>query len=271
MMPFKKISQAIIILVVILILRPHVGTFLSWFSLSDFKVDKVSTCITSGIVIFIFLYLSWKEKILTAFNITKPFYMVNAHAMLWPLFLFAPAFAVIYQNLLIAHPSDVLVFLSATIILSTAEEVVFRIFVFGILVKYTGKIMLPIVVSSILFGLMHYGNFFSGQMSIEFANGQVIYATFIGIYLCGVFLRTQNVYTVFLIHSIVNIVGMQNKLKESYLPEELIPTFEASPENEISSYIILFVIFPTIALFGILMARWADTEKFKEKLGLTTG
>ncbi|MGY6560866.1 MAG: hypothetical protein ACXITV_02045 [Luteibaculaceae bacterium] len=64
---------------------------------------------------------------------------------------------------------------------------------------------------------------------------------------------------------------MQNKLKESYLPEELIPTFEVSSDNEISSYIILFVIFPIIALFGILMARWADTQKFKEKLGLTTG
>jgi len=66
-----------------------------------------------------------------------------------------------------------------------AEELAFRGFLFPYMAKYTGNILLSMVIASLIFGLSHYINLFKHPENIYGINTQVVFAFSMGMFFCG--------------------------------------------------------------------------------------
>lgn len=97
-----------------------------------------------------------------------------------------------------------------------AEEFVFRGIIFSLLIKlmnnYKYNIYVSILISSLIFGVMHYSSLFSGLASLYPATNQVIFAFSIGIYLATILIITKNIVAIAVVHSLINIVGSFNTI-----------------------------------------------------------
>lgn len=92
------------------------------------------------------------------------------------------------------------------------EEFLFRGLVLNVLLtkiqndRYKGK-MEAIILSSLFFGAIHLLNLFSEPRMLNATIAQVFYATFIGIFLGALYLRTNNIWVVVFFHAIYDIVS----------------------------------------------------------------
>ncbi len=91
------------------------------------------------------------------------------------------------------------------------EEFLFRGVILNMLLEKgqenpTNKVS-AILISSVLFGLVHLLNLFDHPDLILFTVSQVFYATFIGIYLAVLYLKTRNIWVVALCHAAIDLAG----------------------------------------------------------------
>lgn len=99
------------------------------------------------------------------------------------------------------------------VLLSTGfyEEILCRGLVLTLLLRKWGStrkgIYLSVILSSLLFGLVHLSNFFLGRSSFLGSVTQVIFATFLGIFLAACILRNQSIWPAIVFHAIFNICG----------------------------------------------------------------
>lgn len=107
------------------------------------------------------------------------------------------------------------------------EEFLYRGFVLNVFLigkkggKGTGKAA-AIVISSVLFGLTHFLNLFDSPQLILATLAQFFYATFIGIYFAVLYLKTENIWVVVILHAFSNLAG------------DLPPIFYVCPEGAVS-------------------------------------
>jgi membrane protease YdiL (CAAX protease family) len=80
------------------------------------------------------------------------------------------------------------------------EEVAFRGFIFGHMLKRTKMVHLSAIVSSILFGLMHIVNLTHTPGASTWS--QVIYTMLFGFGLCGVYYQTGNIVPIIIMHAL---------------------------------------------------------------------
>jgi len=90
------------------------------------------------------------------------------------------------------------------------EEVLFRGLVFFVLMKAAEQskrgIMSAVIVSSIIFGLAHFPNLFTGA-NIIFVGIQIISATNIGLFFAVMYLRTKTLWIPIILHGLFNLAG----------------------------------------------------------------
>lgn len=91
------------------------------------------------------------------------------------------------------------------------EEFLFRGLILNVLLEkmgshWKGKI-LSIVISSVLFGLIHLLNLFENPNMINATIAQIFYATFIGVFLGALYVRVGNLWVVVIYHAIVDLAG----------------------------------------------------------------
>ena len=80
-----------------------------------------------------------------------------------------------------------------------------------------------VLASSILFGLWHLINLVSCPWLIVSTGIQVVYASFIGIYFAAIYLRTNNLWTVILLHSLFDFAGCFGELFDEQVRQGMIP------------------------------------------------
>ena len=138
------------------------------------------------------------------------------------------------------------------------EEFLFRGLVLNVLLakiqndRFKGK-MEAVILSSLFFGAVHLLNLFSEPQMLNATIAQVFYATFIGIFLGALYLRTNNIWVVVFYHAIYDIVS------------ELPAIFHTIPAQEMADISILDAIITAAFAFifvlaGLFLARkWRDT------------
>ena len=88
------------------------------------------------------------------------------------------------------------------------EEVLVRGLVLNVLLNKSGitrkEILRACWISSILFGLLHLSNFTTGAGVVETV-GQIIYATFVGMLLAAIYLRTKSLWPPIILHAVIDL------------------------------------------------------------------
>lgn len=126
-----------------------------------------------------------------------------------------PAALFLAENIIVTFPHGVYLDSAITYTIDNMgvglfEEVLVRGFLLGNMMHYwkhdKNRVWKSIFFSSLIFGLLHMGNLLSGAnlISVLF---QVFYATAMGIAFGAVYIRTKNLWSVVLIHGIVDITG----------------------------------------------------------------
>ena len=212
-----KIILGILITFLVLMLSGALGSELT--SMIDFLPIGFSVQIVVLFFSSILIYFFNKKGIID-FNIGK----VNAKQIIYPILL--PVFLVILSEFIIilggneGHPaidsmSNMQMFFIIVLLASLSEELLFRGFLQNMLepIKSFGikilkiKLSLPVIISGILFGLMHFGIMSMGA-SFDFAVQIVIAAMIMGM-IAGYYQEKYNNFSYALIvHVTSNLIGL---------------------------------------------------------------
>lgn len=106
---------------------------------------------------------------------------------------------------------EILFFILFVLLIGLAEEFIFRgIITDSILQRFdhsTAGIVFTVISSSILFGLFHFFNFFSGQ-ALEETFVQMIATSMTGCLLGAIYVRHKNIYAVAFLHALLDFTTM---------------------------------------------------------------
>ncbi len=106
-------------------------------------------------------------------------------------------------------PLDVIAFAVCCLLTGLFEEVVFRGALFSVIArllkKGKGSIIKTVVITSLIFGVMHIFNIFSGDVAGTFI--QVGYSTLTGALFAFTLIKTQNLLTCAFTHALFNFCG----------------------------------------------------------------
>lgn len=102
-----------------------------------------------------------------------------------------------------------LTFLVSCIVVGFFEELLFRVFVFQYLRNIWNKnrIIYPMIITSILFGISHLPNYFFNYLDIYSTLNQIFIAIVLGFFLQSLYVRTNNIILIGSLHALINYLG----------------------------------------------------------------
>lgn len=160
-----------------------------------------------------------------------------------------------------------ILFTLSTFVVGIVEELTFRGTIFPLLIKSfqttNRPVLISAVLSSFMFGLVHFINLFSQPENVVGIISQVFFATAIGVFFCGLMVRTENILIPCIIHALVNFSFGAGELKQT-LAE--IPDIEEVAGINWSSLIPTTIFFSFIFAGGIFMILKADKERILDTL-----
>jgi hypothetical protein len=163
--------------------------------------------------------------------------------------------------------STLILFALSTFAVGIVEELAFRGTIFPLFIKSFKKLNKPILISailsSIMFGLVHFVNLFSQPENIIGITSQVFFATAIGVFFCGLMVRTENILIPCVVHALVNFSFGAGELKQSV---EAFPDIEDVSGVNWSSIIPTTLFFSFIFIGGIYMILKTDKETILNRL-----
>ncbi|MEO9801703.1 MAG: CPBP family intramembrane glutamic endopeptidase [Reichenbachiella sp.] len=116
---------------------------------------------------------------------------------------------------------NVLILLGAMITVGLSEEIIFRGFVLPNLIRGTSSdqsLVGPIVLSSLLFGVLHFLNLLNADSYFPLVLSQVIYATMFGVAFGVILLRTGSLLPLGLLHGLINFSSNWDDLPGTFEP-----------------------------------------------------
>jgi len=133
----------------------------------------------------------------------------------WPLMiiLMISLLSLIFGNVTIdtSRPFMVTVYTLMNFFIGLSEELLVRGLILGILLLKWGNtrkgIYLSVIVSSVIFGIAHLGNFIAMPSILLATLSQVLYAIFIGIFFAACVLRSKTIWPVIILHSTIDFFG----------------------------------------------------------------
>lgn len=117
--------------------------------------------------------------------------------------------------------ADVLLLLLAMLTVGISEEVIFRGLVLPNLLKGASPeqpILIPIVLASLLFGVLHLLNLFNADSQFPTVIAQVIYATFFGVAFGIILLKSKSLFALGLLHGLINFFNSLDELPGAVEP-----------------------------------------------------
>jgi membrane protease YdiL (CAAX protease family) len=152
-------------------------------------------------------------------------------------------------------------------VVGIVEEFVFRGIIFPLFIrssKTTDRpILISAVLSSLMFGIVHFFNIFSQPENIIGITSQVFFATSIGVFFCGLMVRTGNILIPIIIHALINFSFGAGELKQSM---EYITDVENVSGVNWSSIVPTTMFFSFIFIGGIYMILKTDKENILNTL-----
>lgn len=152
----------------------------------------------------------------------------------WYLFLLPLAYVLLNMGDLYPHSErDLMIGLASNIFTGFLEEILCRGMVIVLLLDYLkakgqGHLMFKAaLLSSLMFGLVHFVNVFEKPETIGVIGGQVIYATFIGMGFAACYLRTLSLLPLIVIHVGINMVSFLTSAPDAPAATSFIHTIPA--------------------------------------------
>lgn len=160
------------------------------------------------------------------------------------------------MNYDIAHPEKILLFVMAYLTTGLFEEAMMRGIILPSLLKKWGKsrkgIYGSVLVSGVLFGLIHIYSFSIGRLTFLSCMNQILYACFIGTFYAVCVLRTKSIWCAIVLHGLFDIVFSLDEITVGWKPVE--QSFSAS------AFMGTMIFFLPIFLYALFMLRKVKPE-----------
>ena len=138
---------------------------------------------------------------------------------------------------------DFLLFIISCLCTATFEELLFRAVIQNTLIegfKNSKKsVWSAIIVSSIIFGIVHIGNLLANHNLVIMTLSQIIYAFALGIILGTTYYITKNIFSTIFLHAVFNILG-------SFSVLYMLPKSESADITIVAALLQIIVILPSI-------------------------
>lgn len=274
----KYPTTFLVIYVPYLLLRYPLEKLLINNGLSELKSSFISTII---ITIPLLISLVWLMRKL---DFKKFNGIDNGIKLEKPKFLFLPLLFLFYifysdfSSIINSETSALLLLVLSVILVGFSEEFFFR----GILLPLfltnfknkNGFIFLSVLLSSLIFGIVHFLNLLNNPENILGVTVQVIFAFCIGFLFSGFILKTKSIIIPSLIHAMVNFKGMINYLDlkvPTKISEQKLSELPELPEETI--WVIfseLDLTFILLLLGGYMLIRKINKKELLERLNITS-
>lgn len=240
--------------------------------LSSFQIDDLTAKYSSGLLVrIILIYLAillvkkLKFKKFTALDFPSRY--TNIQAIFIPLMFILMGLFSNWNTYYNSETPTLLLFGLSTLAVGVVEEFIFRGTIFPLCINAFKIAQRPILIgailSSSLFGIVHFINLFSQPDNLIGITSQVFFALSIGVFFSGLMVRTENIILPAFIHALVNF---------SFGPGELKTVVEnTSVVNEgmgvnWSSVIPTTLFFAFIMVGGVYMILNCNEKNIMQKL-----
>jgi len=191
----------------------------------------------------------------------------NIQAVFIPLVFVTVGIAANWNTYVNTDLRILLLFALSTMAVGIFEELAFRGTILPLLILSFANTKQPIlksaVLSSLMFGLVHLINLFSQPENVIGIISQVFFALAIGVFFCGLMVRTENILIPCMLHALVNFSFGAGELKQTI--QETTTTNESSLINW-DSLIPTTIFFLFIFFGGVFMILKTDKETILAKL-----
>lgn len=157
-----------------------------------------------------------------------------------------------------ARPLTIILFVLLYFSTGFFEEILFRGFILRFMLKKWGRtrrgIYLAVVLSSVIFGLLHLLNLFMGRRTLLATGSQILYGAFFGVFFTACFLRNRSIWPVIFGHFLFDLCGNLDAISVGGRFGQI---KEASPEGALIA--ILFTL--PLLLYGLFILRKVEPEQ----------
>ncbi|MGH4119150.1 CPBP family intramembrane glutamic endopeptidase [Clostridium sp.] len=179
-------------------------------------------------------------------NFNKGYFAVSWLFFIYIIFNFE--YTIISFNMI----SAVIMMIISSLFIGLYEEILFRGLILSLMFRHYGKtkkeIYFSVIFTSIVFGLFHFFNLFSGSSIISVVT-QVVYATIVGIFFSALLLRTKNnLLWCALLHGLYDAANSFGDFAKK-------GTLVASSKFYILPYLINLAEFIPLLLLGLFLLR----------------
>lgn len=259
-----------------IILAGFIGAL--WFAkplrafLDNQTSNEVESHLIAGIVVrfavvmtLLFVLFKWK---LREFNgIGEKMSVANLHALIIPGSIILIGIFSNWDAYTSSKTYLLIIFAISVLLVGFAEEISFRGLMLPLFIQTQKEkkygIHLSVLFTALLFGALHYVNLVKEPDNFWGITSQVFFATSIGVFLGGLFLRTGSIIIVSVFHALINFSFGTSDLKEKVVTQV---AEESSKEVNWNVIIPTSIVFTLIFISGIYMINRVDKEAIKSKL-----
>ncbi len=174
----------------------------------------IRIALTQGLVALAAAFILSKLHILRRAGLTKPG-SAKSLWLVWPIIIMSVlnGFSLLDGTMKIdfSRPLVDVLFLLAPITTGFVEELVCRGFVLTVMLDKYGRtkrgVYKAVLLSSVLFGLLHLMNLLTGRGSFIQVGSQVLYAIFFGVFFSAIFIRCKSLWPAIVAHAVFDFMG----------------------------------------------------------------
>lgn len=227
------------------------------------SASYITGVVSQGLVSVLLVVLLSKMGLLQAAGFTRPSQWKQLW-LLWPLLALSVVNGLdVFTGALVIDGSKqtaIILYTLLYISVGFVEEILFRGVMMTIMVQKWGTtrkgIYKAVIVSSVLFGLLHLVNLAMGRYSLLAAATQTGYALFFGVFFGACMLRNNSIWPVIFGHTVFDFFGALNAIS---VGGTFTRSRETTPQNALVS--ILFTL--PLLIFGLIYLRKVKTIEVK--------
>lgn len=255
---FYPIFLSLLFVSLIYLLGYPFKDFLLNYTEDIFIATKTSGFTVRFFLIFLLIKLIKKENLCMSIGLNNLRKIKNIQALFIPFIVFS---LYIFSNPWKSYNAEIehfFLFFNSVLIVAIFEELLFRGFMFNFFYKQFKSNIKSALVSSFIFGFVHYLDLFSQPENIIGITKQVLIAISLGMFFCGLYLRTGNILASILIHFLFKVAFGANELFINY--QDLTNKLSSSQIN-MSSLILTTIVLLIFFLSGLFMIKISNTHR----------
>jgi len=240
---------------------------LSNFNINELNIELIAGIVMRLMIIIICIKIIAKLNLRKYNGFEKTTNSTNLQALIIPsLFIFMGIMSN-WNTYLNTDTLLFILFITSVFIIGFAEELFFRGIILPLFITYfknrKAVLLLSVLLSSLIFGIIHYVNIFKEPDNFWGITHQVFFALSVGVFFGGLMLRTKNIIIPSLFHGFVNFSFGADSLKQEDIQHVTEKVTEGVNWNSLIPTTLLFVF---ILLGGIYMIRKVKSADVLNKL-----